>query len=1560
MKKSFLILMCLLLVLSFVFVACGDDDVTEQPTQEVTEKTTEEPTEAPTTKPTDGEDPTAAPGEQPSEDPTTGNNTEDPTESPSDEQPTAPVQPEPPVEPGHKHTYDTNTWESDATGHWYASNCGHTSATSNFASHTDKDKDGNCDICAYAVCTHTYSKDWSDDETNHWREPVCGCKVDNKDLAAHVDYDKNGICDECEYQVCTHEYQTRKWSYDSTYHWKAATCGCKVDPQDKGEHKGMEDGICDVCEYGYHDHTWSDMKTDEDKHWIESTCTSHGAIVKADSEAEHTDEYDTNGICDVCKYVICSHEYGETWSYNEDGHFYAPICGCKVPNKGNEPHDTIGEEQSCSECGYTKHTHTESSVWSYNGTSHWKEYACGCTGIFEGTDVEHTGREDDGACDICTYGEHDHTWAADWKYDENDHWMESVCAGHNVVIDKKAAHTDINDDGICDGCSWNFDHTHSFDDAIYVADQKGHWHPTICFDGETPIHVNVKGSFEAHDTLGVDENGNADFSCSVCGNPSFKVNIDNAINAADKVNGGSVETEDGYNKGQIEYAFGKDYTYINKEDISEMDMWNDEWTEILYQYESSNTWEYWHHNLGEGKVFSLMHYIYGKVDGEIVEGTTYDYGVQKDTEAGEGSMLGNAFTLGFIDWSLADTTYYGVENFIAALYNFAVTSETVNGNVNATVDGNNYAFTFECLTGGTDYGTYKIVEVSFTLDANNVITKANVDFEGYWDPTDDPASNEEGKDYYVKVEDGKYTAVLLKHANPDETYSMSITQTAGDRNATSPYDVDELIIRDFTIVDGATEEEITEESVYTLGSEILIGISGIKPETSDISYDTPELLITVNGNALSEWSYPWYDSENGVYVLYPDTAGVWEIVFTTTDAEKAVSFTVEAPAVSELNPVVNYMWTNEYTVNTGMSFDFTAEANMYADPDFTASCDDANVTLTKNEVVDYTYTFTASVAGQYTVTLTSVSNPSVTATLVVTVEDAEAADWDEILASTHAADLGYGDSVTLTFDTATNTATVVGLWWGTPYTDTYTYEIVDGVFTATLNEGGAGKLTNLAFNGEKFEVYFSETMETHVLEASEGGSDIPDEPVNVADILKGTYEGSIFYMTNSYEVIAEFTPAYAGATNGTLTVTTNWFSFNPKGAFKYVGTYEYTWYEDSEWCDIMFVEGQMYSVAEDGTETAVEGEAPVGIILNTNTMTVQVMEYGNYSTADLYQTDSGDQGGDEPAEFDAVGTWSGAHAQWGECFSMTLNGDGTGTFFDTFNTEDITEFTYVVDGDVITMTVVVDAYPYCVGSSEFTVSGSEIIMADSYGDVYTFTKASGGDEGGDEGGDTPEAPNMAEILKGEYEGMFSIMAVQYSVNVVFTPAFEGAVNGTMVVTYEWRVNPVEAYKYVGNYEYTWYADSEYCDIMLASGQKYDIDGAEIEGDAPASIIWNSSTQTLQVMDFVNYSTTNLTPVTAGGDVGGTFDPVGTWSGAHAEWGECFSMTLNGDGTGTFFDTFNTEDITEFTYAVDGDVITMTVVVDAYPYLVGGAEFTVSGSEIIMADSYGDVYTFTKI
>ena len=236
-----------------------------------------------------------------------------------------------------------------------------------------------------------------------------------------------------------HTFAT-EWSKDNDYHWHAATCEHTTEVNDKAEHSwdlgeitkqpteeeyGEKTFKCSVCEATKieqveklaHTHKFSDEWTSNNTHhWHASTC---GHDVK-DGEAEHDWN---NGVetlapteeefgkmlytCQTCEAtkeeqidkLPHTHKYQDTYSFDDDYHWYGSACGHEDEVTGLAEHDwndgVVTKNPTCQEngvktftctvCGHTKeepvakdmNAHLFAPEWTSNDTHHWHASTCG-------------------------------------------------------------------------------------------------------------------------------------------------------------------------------------------------------------------------------------------------------------------------------------------------------------------------------------------------------------------------------------------------------------------------------------------------------------------------------------------------------------------------------------------------------------------------------------------------------------------------------------------------------------------------------------------------------------------------------------------------------------------------------------------------------------------------------------------------------------------------------------------------------------------------------------------------------------------------------------------------------------------------------------------------------------------------------------------------------------------------------------------------------------------------------------------------------------------------------
>ena len=322
----------------------------------------------------------------------------------------------------HKHAY-SKEWTADAESHWYMASCG-CDLKANLANHEDADKDGICDVCAYAEdCDHQFdTATWVSDAENHWHPAGCAHTGAKSEVAAHADADNNGACDVCAYvgdHVHTYE---NTWSSNATEHWYAATCGHQVKDQLSAHIDANNDGNCDVCGWfdETHTHTYEDGWTwDAVFHWHGATCEHSGAVSE---KAEHADA-DGDELCDSCGYRLCDHR-----DFDDDG--TCELCGWSDPN----------------------HTHTYAGEMSSDGRGHWQSASChsGATSPIE----SHADKDQNGICDVCNFQICSHVFDEAWSSNETHHWKAVMC---KCSIGRKdyAEHT-LDATGACVVCMYGY------------------------------------------------------------------------------------------------------------------------------------------------------------------------------------------------------------------------------------------------------------------------------------------------------------------------------------------------------------------------------------------------------------------------------------------------------------------------------------------------------------------------------------------------------------------------------------------------------------------------------------------------------------------------------------------------------------------------------------------------------------------------------------------------------------------------------------------------------------------------------------------------------------------------------------------------------------------------------------------------------------------------------------------------------------------------------------------------------------------------------------------------
>ncbi|MBQ8441028.1 MAG: hypothetical protein IJX19_10225 [Clostridia bacterium] len=123
------------------------------------------------------------------------------------------------------------------------------------------------------------------------------------------------------------------------------------------------------------------------------------------------------------------------------------------------------------------HTHTYAADWTYDEVNHWHKATCEHTDEKGGLGA-HVDSDGDLMCDVCQRVEaHTHTYEETWSFNADSHWHKGSC-GHPVTKDA-APHADADNNGICDVCAYDEQCAHDYK-VEWSANDTKHWHDTAC------------------------------------------------------------------------------------------------------------------------------------------------------------------------------------------------------------------------------------------------------------------------------------------------------------------------------------------------------------------------------------------------------------------------------------------------------------------------------------------------------------------------------------------------------------------------------------------------------------------------------------------------------------------------------------------------------------------------------------------------------------------------------------------------------------------------------------------------------------------------------------------------------------------------------------------------------------------------------------------------------------------------------------------------------------------------------------------------------------------------
>ena len=502
----------------------------------------------------------------------------------------------------------------------------------------------------------------------------------------------------------------------------------------------------------------------------------------------------------------------------------------------------------------------------------------------------------------------EHELSANWLGDANGHWHPTTCE-HGEFKSASESHVDVNQDGFCDVCTYEFGHEHTFAEEWQI-NEYYHWHDATC------AHTEQQGSYELH------SDGNVDSVCDYCGGHVHAMNIigfcgscekklkdvENAdiayviyaagITGYDKINGGKINYRfDGRSNTSAdyetiilksaEYSFGNGFTYNKIMSDSTNGGVNEK-----------DTQEGWFQVDGSG-VFGVISNDGGK-NFEVVA-------------ASNDHLYGYYFALS----NLADG--HGAENILYSLFEVSQTGVTYDFEYTLDEAAGKASFSYKAVLVGTmtDDGVsvnYFDAKVSFTFTEMYSITSLDITLDCY---TSDPGVSQ--SDGFLEADvDFDYDEVtgaitFRDNAKPD-TYTVKVTQTLGERTAENKHPKSSFVPESFDIYyDAACTQPIGEHVSINVYDFFEIRLGNFQPEGTSVKYVQDCIKFEVldeNGNvlissvgtvyeALQSFScdratgYFTYNASGRFFVFYPKAEGDYTYRLYLT-SELTHEFTIHA------------------------------------------------------------------------------------------------------------------------------------------------------------------------------------------------------------------------------------------------------------------------------------------------------------------------------------------------------------------------------------------------------------------------------------------------------------------------------------------------------------------------------------------------------------------------------------------------------------------------------------------------------------------------------------------
>lgn len=527
--------------------------------------------------------------------------------------------------------------------------------------------------------------------------------------------------------------------------------------------------------------------------------------------------------------------------------------------------------------------------------------ACDSSDDSDTDDVDNSGYTDDSSNTDTdnnnANGDCEHTYSDKWSSSSTEHWHAATCE-HSTLKEEIAAHSDTDQDGACDVCSYTVGHEHEYVDG-WTSDATHHWHVASC------LHTDAKGALAAHTDADLD--GDCDVcdyhvhavnifgKCSACGEEvgdSALVNVCDAVllatSNADRVVSGNIL-----------------YTYRSGTLTGESAVRTDKTVDYVlgpaaayYRTETSS------YNLG-ATASDAQENWYERVD---------------DTVFGVYRRIGSSsFTLDSAQMNALTGYYYavstlagahGAENILLSLYNLS--QDSMASDFTYTAIEGNYTFSYNYIAVNSDTGDgegehvdYYEIEVSFVLTETGALDSLTIVCDCYTNSLEDESEHDYTYDSTTKT-------VTLKDTATADTYTFIVTQTEGVRSYTSEHPKSEFIPEDFRIYsDSSLTSEMSDSYAVETDQIFYLYLGGYTPVGTSISYVADQFLVTCDSPDVVCFS----NAISAKATIRIKVAGEYTFVFKAGDVIRTVTVTA-IPKIEEEKPLPSPSNTVRATVTS--------------------------------------------------------------------------------------------------------------------------------------------------------------------------------------------------------------------------------------------------------------------------------------------------------------------------------------------------------------------------------------------------------------------------------------------------------------------------------------------------------------------------------------------------------------------------------------------------------------------------------------------------------------------